>query len=29
VDEALAALDTAHHPTPTTIKAHVEFGAAL
>ena len=29
VDEALAALDTAHHPTPTTIKAHVEFGATL
>jgi L-iditol 2-dehydrogenase len=29
VDEALAALETAHHPTPTTIKAHVEFGATL
>jgi L-iditol 2-dehydrogenase len=29
VEEALAALDTAHHPTPTTIKAHVEFAATL
>jgi L-iditol 2-dehydrogenase len=29
VDDALAALDTAHHPTPTTIKAHVEFAATL
>ena len=29
VDEALEALETAHHPSPTTIKAHVEFGATL
>ena len=29
VDEALAALDTAHHPAPTTIKAHIQFDAAL
>lgn len=29
VDEALDALETAHHPSPTTIKAHVEFGASL
>src|SRR3954468_21408198 len=29
VDEAVAALDTAHHPSPTTIKAHIEFDAAL
>ncbi|MFQ1002489.1 zinc-dependent alcohol dehydrogenase [Modestobacter sp. SSW1-42] len=27
VEEALAALDTAHHPTPTTVKAHIEFTA--
>jgi L-iditol 2-dehydrogenase len=29
VDEALAALDTAHHPTPATIKAHIQFDATL
>ena len=29
VEEALAALDTAHHPSPTTVKAHIEFSAAL
>jgi L-iditol 2-dehydrogenase len=29
VDEALDALETAHHPSPTTIKAHVEFSASL
>jgi L-iditol 2-dehydrogenase len=29
VDEALAALDTAHHPTPSTIKAHIQFDATL
>jgi L-iditol 2-dehydrogenase len=28
-DDAVAALETAHHPSPTTIKAHIEFGAAL
>jgi L-iditol 2-dehydrogenase len=29
VGQALDALDTAHHPSPTTIKAHVEFAATL
>jgi L-iditol 2-dehydrogenase len=29
VDDAVAALETAHHPSPTTIKAHVEFDARL
>jgi L-iditol 2-dehydrogenase len=29
VDDAVAALETAHHPSPTTIKAHIEFDAAL
>ena len=29
VDQALAALDTAHHPTPATIKAHIEFDGTL
>jgi L-iditol 2-dehydrogenase len=29
VDAALDALDTAHHPSPTTIKAHIEFSAPL
>src|SRR3954447_21974421 len=28
-DDAVAALETAHHPSPTTIKAHIEFGATL
>jgi L-iditol 2-dehydrogenase len=27
VDDALAALDIAHHPTPTTVKAHIAFTA--
>ena len=27
-DDAVAALDTAHHPSPTTIKAHIEFTAS-
>src|SRR3954453_8357553 len=29
VEDAVAALETAHHPSPTTIKAHIEFDAAL
>jgi hypothetical protein len=29
VDDAVAALQTAHHPSATTIKAHIGFGAAL
>ncbi len=29
VEAAKAALETAHHPTPATIKAHIEFEAAL
>lgn len=29
VDTATAALETAHHPTPATIKAHIEFDATL
>jgi L-iditol 2-dehydrogenase len=29
VDDAVAALETAHHPTPTTIKAHIEFTGSL
>jgi L-iditol 2-dehydrogenase len=27
VEEAVAALDTAHHPGPGTVKAHIEFSA--
>jgi L-iditol 2-dehydrogenase len=29
VDDAVSALETAHHPSATTIKAHIEFDAAL
>lgn len=29
VDDALDALEAAHHPSPTMIKAHVEFDATL
>jgi L-iditol 2-dehydrogenase len=29
IDNAKAALDTAHHPTPATIKAHIELDATL
>lgn len=29
VQDAVAALETAHHPSPTTIKAHIEFDAVL
>lgn len=29
VDDAVAALETAHHPSPTTIKAHIEFDAVV
>jgi L-iditol 2-dehydrogenase len=29
IDEAVSALDTAHRPSPTTIKAHIELSATL
>jgi L-iditol 2-dehydrogenase len=29
VADAVEALETAHHPSPTTIKAHIEFDAVL
>jgi L-iditol 2-dehydrogenase len=29
VDRAVDALDTAHHPSPSTIKAHIELDATL
>ena len=29
VEAATGALETAHHPTPSTIKAHIEFDATL
>jgi L-iditol 2-dehydrogenase len=29
VDDAVAALETAHHPGPSTIKAHIELSATL
>jgi L-iditol 2-dehydrogenase len=29
IDEAVQALEVAHHPTPTTIKAHLELAATL